>query len=279
MLLDKNYFYHIWWLGMCLIYFSSITSVEPRFELDPPPFFSATFFLQISLIVTRQFSVIVAKPRSAACARLFSGQIGGKHATPLGRFRVLSLLAGIRVSSIQLGAMSIGDKWENFEMGAMDKDSSFKLLDAYYDAGGKFIDTTNKSQDGTFEEFIGEWMEKKGIRDQMVIANKLKLSVEASLKKLRTSYIDILYIHWWDWQTSIENVMDNLHHLVVARKVLYLGVSDTLAWVASYANAYAKAHARTPFVIYQSAWNIMEHSFEREIIPMARTLGLALSTL
>ena len=71
--------------------------------------------------------------------------------------------------------------------------------------------------------------------------------------------------------------MDNLHHLVVARKVLYLGVSDTPAWVVAYANAYAKAHAKSPFVIYQGAWNVLERSFEREIIPMARNLGLALA--
>ncbi|KAL5520315.1 hypothetical protein ACEPAG_9529 [Sanghuangporus baumii] len=222
--------------------------------------------------------------------------------TALGRYRVLAPLAGIRVSPLQLGAMSIGDKWDKIGMGAMDKASSFKLLDAFYDAGGNFIDTANNYQDETSEQFIGEWMEKRGIRDQMAIATKyttnfkrgrddipiqanytgnnaksLMVSVEASLKKLRTSYIDILYVHWWDWQTSIEEVMDNLHNLVVARKVLYLGVSDTPAWVVSYANAYAKAHAKTPFVIYQGAWNIMERSFEREIIPMARSLGLALA--
>lgn len=63
--------------------------------------------------------------------------------TPLGRFRVLGPLAGIRVSPLQLGAMSIGDKWEQFGMGAMNKESSFKLLDAFFDAGGNFIDTAN----------------------------------------------------------------------------------------------------------------------------------------
>ncbi|KAL5519544.1 AAD14_1 [Sanghuangporus vaninii] len=223
-------------------------------------------------------------------------------ATPLGRYRVLSPLAGIRVSPLQLGAMSIGDQWEKIGMGAMNKESSFKLLDAFYEAGGNFIDTSNNYQDETSEMFIGEWMEKRGIRDQMVIATKyttnykrgandipikvnytgnnaksLMVSVEASLKKLRTTYIDILYVHWWDWQTPIEEIMDNLHHLVAARKVLYLGVSDTPAWAVSYANAYAKAHGKTPFVIYQGAWNVMERSFEREIIPMARTLGLALA--
>ncbi|KAI5115295.1 hypothetical protein M0805_002831, partial [Coniferiporia weirii] len=108
-------------------------------------------------------------------------------------------------------------------------------------------------------------------------AKSLKVSVEASLKKLRTSYIDILYVHWWDYNTSIEEVMNNLHHLVASGKVLYLGVSDTPAWVVSAANQYAKDHGKTPFVIYQGAWNVMARSFERDIIPMARTLGLALA--
>ena len=64
----------------------------------------------------------------------------------------------------------------------------------------------------------------------------MHISVEASLKKLRTSYIDILYLHWWDYETSIPEVMDSLHNLVAAQKVLYLGISDTPAWVVSQAN-------------------------------------------
>ncbi|KAI5119355.1 hypothetical protein M0805_008511 [Coniferiporia weirii] len=222
--------------------------------------------------------------------------------TALGRYRVLSPLAGVRVSPLQLGAMSIGDQWGKIGMGEMDKESSFKLLDAFYGAGGNFIDTANAYQDETSEAFIGEWAETRGIRDQLVIATKyttnykrgngdvniqanytgnngksLKISVEASLKKLRTGYIDILYMHWWDYNTSIEEVMNNLHHLVASGKVLYLGVSDTPAWVVSAANQYAKDHGKTPFVIYQGAWNVMERSFERDIIPMARTQGLALA--
>ncbi|KAL5480807.1 AAD14_8 [Sanghuangporus weigelae] len=222
--------------------------------------------------------------------------------TPLGRYRLLSPLAGIRVSPLVLGAMSIGDQWDKFGMGAMGKEASFELLDAFFDAGGNFIDTANDYQDETSEMFIGEWAEQRGIRDQLVIATKyttdfkradqniknkvsyvgnngknLKLSVEASLKKLRTSYIDILYVHWWDWNTSIKEVMDNLHHLVAQGKVLYLGISDSPAWVVSAANQYAMDHGKTPFVIYQGAWNVMERSFEREIIPMARSVGLALT--
>ncbi|KAK0213857.1 Aldo/keto reductase [Armillaria fumosa] len=229
-------------------------------------------------------------------------QVASDPPTKLGIYRVLSARAGVRVSPLALGAMSIGNKWDAFGMGSMNKESSFKLLDAYYDMGGNYIDTANNYQDETSEEFIGEWAEKRRIRDQLVIATKyttgykrgdnavtqkvnyvgnnaksMHISVEASLKKLRTSYIDILYLHWWDYETSIPEVMDSLHNLVAAQKVLYLGVSDTPAWVVSQANQYAMDHGKTPFVIYQGKWNILDRSFEREIIPMARSLGLALS--
>ncbi|KAL1938979.1 hypothetical protein VTO73DRAFT_11132 [Trametes versicolor] len=222
--------------------------------------------------------------------------------TKLGRHRQLSPLAGIHVSPIALGAMSIGDKWEGFGMGTMSKESSFKLLDAFYEAGGNFIDTANNYQDESSEEFIGEWMETRGIRDQIVLATKyttdfkrgktelkqhsafvgnnmksMLTSVEASLKKLRTSYIDILYLHWWDYNTSVEEVMSGLHHLVASGKVLYLGISDTPAWVVSKANTYARMSGKTPFVIYQGAWNVLQRDFERDIIPMARAEGLALA--
>ncbi|TFY81744.1 hypothetical protein EWM64_g2270 [Hericium alpestre] len=221
--------------------------------------------------------------------------------TALARYRVLSPTAGVRVSPLQLGAMSIGDKWGGM-MGSMDKTSSFALLDAYYDAGGNFIDTANVYQDGSSEEFIGEWAEVRGIRDQLVVSTKygatsklndanvkikaatigngaksLYVSVEESLKRLRTSYIDIYYIHWWDYETSIPEVMSQLHHLVAARKVLYLGASNMPAWVVSKANQWARDHGKTPFSIYQGQWNILKRSFEREIIPMAREEGLALA--
>ncbi|KAF9465835.1 NADP-dependent oxidoreductase domain-containing protein [Collybia nuda] len=221
--------------------------------------------------------------------------------TKLGRYRILSPSAGVRVSPLQLGAMSLGDKWSG-AMGSMDKNASFKLLDAYYGAGGNFIDTANLYQEEQSEQWLGEWMEGRGIRDQLFVATKyasnfkrtddsigqkvqyvgsgnksLHLSVEASLKKLRTSYIDLLYVHWWDYETSIEEVMRSLHTLILARKVLYLGVSDSPAWVVAKANQYARDHGLTPFCIYQGKWNVMERDFEREIIPMARNEGLALA--
>ncbi|KAF8920722.1 NADP-dependent oxidoreductase domain-containing protein, partial [Mucidula mucida] len=105
----------------------------------------------------------------------------------------------------------------------------------------------------------------------------MHLSVDASLKKLRTTYINILYVHWWDYETSVEEVMDSLHNLVVSGKVLYLGISDTPASIVCLANQYAKDHGKTPFVLYQGQWNVLDRSFEREIVPMARAQGMALA--
>jgi len=221
--------------------------------------------------------------------------------TRLGRYRLLSPSAGVRVSPLVLGGMSLGSGWTQFGMGHMDKESSFRLLDAFYEAGGNFIDTANNYQHEESEAIIGEWLEKRDIRDQMVIATKyttayknfddkvkqkisftgnglksMRNSVDASLRKLRTSYIDVLYIHWWDYETSIEEVMNGLHNLVVQGKVLYLGASDLPAWVVSKANQYARMSGKTQFSMYQGAWSILERDLEREIIPMCREEGMAL---
>ncbi|EXF79298.1 aryl-alcohol dehydrogenase AAD14 [Colletotrichum paranaense] len=220
--------------------------------------------------------------------------------TELGRYRVLSTTAGVRVSPLCLGAMSIGSAWSSF-MGSMEKEDSFKLLDAFVDAGGNFIDTANNYQNEESEEILGEWMTDRKNRDTMFIATKfttqyrkqalgpgkcvnysgnhkksLHLSVRDSLRKLQTDYIDLLYIHWWDWTTSVEELMDSLHILVEQGKVLYLGVSDTPAWVVSAANTYAKAHGKTQFSVYQGRWNVLIRDMERDIIPMARHFGMAL---
>ncbi|KAH8831158.1 NADP-dependent oxidoreductase domain-containing protein [Flagelloscypha sp. PMI_526] len=217
--------------------------------------------------------------------------------TALGVYRLLSPRAGVHVSPLALGAMTIGDQWQS--LGKMNKDSSFKLLDAYFDAGGNFIDTANNYQNGSSESFIGEWAESRQIRDQLVIATKyttpfmgtnpdvkqnilytgnstksMMLGIEESLKRLRTSYIDIFYVHWWDHVTSIEEMMNSLHNLVQSGKVLYLGISDTPAWVA---NQYARDHGKTPFVIYQGQWNVLERDMERDIISMAVAENMAIA--
>ncbi|KAL2882780.1 putative aryl-alcohol dehydrogenase aad14 [Colletotrichum sp. CLE4] len=220
--------------------------------------------------------------------------------TELGRLRVLSPNAGIRVSPLALGAMSIGEAWAE-AMGAMNKEQSYKLLDAFFESGGNFIDTANGYQDEQSEKWIGDWMKERGNREQIVLATKytsdyqshalgkghtanftgnhrrsLHVSIRDSLKKLGTDYIDILYLHWWDYTTSIKEIMDSLHILVEQGKVLYLGISDTPAWVVSAANTYAVGHGKTPFSVYQGRWSVMHRDFERDILPMAHTFGMAL---
>ncbi|KAK7464064.1 putative aryl-alcohol dehydrogenase aad14 [Stygiomarasmius scandens] len=205
----------------------------------------------------------------------------------LGVYRTLGTKSGVRVSPLALGGGSIGDQ-QNEIMGDQDRERSFALLDTYFDLGGNFIDTANSYRNGSSEKFIGEWAEKRGVRDQLFIATKyshhsrredptivqkplyignslksLHLSIETSLERLRTAYVDLLYVHWWDYETPVKEVMDALHNLVVQRKVLYLGISDTPAWIVAQANSYAEFHGKTPFVIYQGAWSVMERSFER----------------
>ena len=146
-------------------------------------------------------------------------------------------------------------------------------------------------------------MAKRGNRDQIVLATKFTTnyqsykgfdgrinsnfggngtkslihSVEASLKKLQTSYIDLLYIHWWDFSTSIEEIMTALNHLVAQGKVLYLGASDLPAYVVSKANQFARDHGMRPFVVYQGKWSAASRDFERDIIPMCREEGMGIA--
>lgn len=84
----------------------------------------------------------------------------------------------------------------------------------------------------------------------------LRHSLDASLRNLQTDFVDILYVHLWDWSTSIPELMQALHREVNARRVDYLGVSDTPAWVVAAANEYANANGLTPFVVYQGKWNV-----------------------
>jgi len=197
--------------------------------------------------------------------------------------------------------MSFGTAWKGW-MGECDQAQTEKILDYFYEKGGNFIDTSNNYQDQQSEIWIGEWMKQRGNRDEIVLATKystpfrsthasseiladtggngaksLRHSVDASLKKLQTDYIDILYVHWYDHVTSIEEVMQSLNQLVLAGKVLYLGISDCPAWVVSKANQYARDHGMRQFVVYQGKWSAADRDFERDIIPMciSENMGFA----
>ncbi|KAL2829304.1 NADP-dependent oxidoreductase domain-containing protein [Aspergillus pseudoustus] len=216
----------------------------------------------------------------------------------LGYPRLLSPSCGLRVSPLCLGTMNFGEAWKE-SMGECDKETSFKILDFFVENGGNFVDTANFYQETESESWLGEWMAQRNNRDDMVVATKytgfykpdakirynyqgnqkksMTVSLESSLKRLQTSYVDIFYIHFWDFSTPIEEAMHGLHNLVTAGRVLYLGISDTPAWVVSSANRYAREKGLTPFSIYQGKWNAAERDFEREIIPMVQHEGMALA--
>lgn len=216
----------------------------------------------------------------------------------LGRHRLLAPSASVRVSPLSLGGMSIGNAWK-MVFGECTKDTAFELLDTFYDLGGNFIDTANVYQYGQSEQWIGEWLAKSGRRSEIVLATKytmnsmagqvvqqsnfggtgtksLHLSIERSLKNLQTDYVDILYVHAWDYATEISELMQSLNTLVAQGKVLYLGISDTPAYIVVKANAYARQHGLRPFSIYQGRYSAQARDLEREVIPMCRDEGMAI---
>ncbi|KAF3919230.1 hypothetical protein AA313_de0206357 [Arthrobotrys entomopaga] len=221
--------------------------------------------------------------------------------TKLARYRLLSPTASVRVSPLMFGGLNLGTAWEDF-IGTMDKKTGFELLDAFYNAGGNFIDTAINYQNGESEQWIGDWMEERKNRSEMVIATKfttgyryqdldkggvyvnavgnsvknLHESLRVSLKNLKTDYIDLLWVHWWDYTISVEELMQALNVFVKQGKVLYLGISDSPAWVVSKANEYARAHGLKGFSVYQGLWSAANREFERDIIHMCRVEGMGL---
>lgn len=219
--------------------------------------------------------------------------------TLLARHRQLSPTASVRVSPLCLGAMTFGTSG-TARYGEVTKETAFAILDHFYDSGGNFIDTANGYQNGESEMWVGEWIEQRGVRDEIVLATKyttgfqgnlrekiqsnfggngsksLRVSLDASLKKLRTSYVDLLYVHWWDYTVSIPELMHSLNDLVASGKVLYLGISDTPAWVVAKANQYARCNGLRQFVVYQGMWNAAMRDMERDIIPMCRDEGMGI---
>jgi aryl-alcohol dehydrogenase-like predicted oxidoreductase len=194
------------------------------------------------------------------------------------------------VSELALGAMTFGT-----ETGfGVDKDESRAVYEAFREAGGNFIDTANVYAAGTSETFLGEFMAEE--RERIVLATKytggmrsrdvnavgnsrknMMDSVHASLKRLNTDYIDLYWVHARDYLTPIEEVMRGLDDLVSQGKVLYVGVSDTPAWVVSQANTLAELRGWSSFVGLQIRYSLVDRTVERELLPMARALDLAVT--
>src|SRR6266852_6034100 len=202
------------------------------------------------------------------------------------RYKLLGK-SGLRVSELCLGTMTFGEDWG---WGAS-KEESRKVYDAFLEAGGNFIDTANIYTGGTSEQFLGEFM--AGNRGRIVLATKytnaapgndpnaagnhrksMMQAVEASLKRLKTNYIDLYWVHIWDGITPVEEVMRGLDDMVRAGKVLYVGISDAPAWWVAQANTLAKLRGWTQFVGLQLEYSLIERTVERELIPMAKALNL-----
>jgi aryl-alcohol dehydrogenase-like predicted oxidoreductase len=197
--------------------------------------------------------------------------------------------SGVRVSELCLGTMTFGENWG---WGAS-KEESRRIFEAFIAAGGNFLDTSCNYTDGTSEKFIGEFIQ--GQRERLVIASKYSLTmrkddpngggnsrknmmqtVEGSLKRLQTDYLDLLYLHMWDYTTPIEEVMRGFDDLVRQGKVLYVAFSDSPAWVVSRAVTLAEQRGWARPVGVQIPYSLASRDVEREVLTMARHLDLAI---
>jgi aryl-alcohol dehydrogenase-like predicted oxidoreductase len=221
------------------------------------------------------------------------------------RYKLLGR-SGLRVSELALGALTFGNDWG---WGA-DRAQSRAVFDAFAAAGGNFIDTANIYSDGNSERYLGEFIGSD--RDRYIVATKysgavgmysatagageraavqrpldgdigasgnnrrnMMRSVEASLRRLNTDYIDLLYVHFWDYTTQIDEVMRGLDDLVSSGKVMYVAFSDTPAWITARAALLADLRGWAPLTAIQLEYSLIERTPERELLPMAKDLDLA----
>ncbi|GAA3142106.1 aldo/keto reductase [Planomonospora alba] len=205
------------------------------------------------------------------------------------RYRLLGP-TGLRVSELFLGAMTFG---EQGGVGAPPQECR-RMLDLYADAGGNVVDTAINYRGGQSEAIVGELLQ--GRRDRFVLATKytvsrdgsdpnaagnhrknLALSLETSLRRLRTDYIDLYWVHLWDRHTPIEETMRALDDAVRSGKILYVGISDAPAWVVARANTLAEWRGWTPFAGLQVPYSLLKRDIERELLPMAEASGMSVA--
>jgi len=200
--------------------------------------------------------------------------------------------SGLRVSPFCLGTMTFGEDWG---WGSSEKES-FQILHRYVEQGGNFIDTANFYTKGHSEKIIGDYLDETRKRDQIVLATKffsnmytgdpngggasrksIMSACENSLKRLRTDYIDLYWLHCWDRFTPIEETMSALNDLVTQGKVRYIGFSDTPAWKTAQAQTLAKMRGWAPLIALQVEYSLLERTVEGELIPMALEMGLGVT--
>ncbi len=206
------------------------------------------------------------------------------------RYKLLGR-TGLRVSELCLGAMIFGDSRGGW---GTTKDEAARIVERYAQAGGNLVDTANYYARGQSERIVGELL--KAERERWVLSTKYTLtmrpddpngggahrkslaqSLEASLRRLGTDYIDLYWVHIWDAFTPVEEVVRALDDAVTAGKVLYVGISDTPAWIVAQAVTLADLRGWTRFAGLQVPYSLVERSVERELLPMAQALELTVT--
>lgn len=207
------------------------------------------------------------------------------HYVTLGR-------SGLRVSPFCLGTMTFGEELGQ-DAGSSVQESE-RIIDRYLELGGNFLDTANFYMRGHSEVILGDHLSHdRAKRDRVVIATKFSgnlypgdpngggsnrksiiAACEQSLRRLRTDYIDLYYLHIWDKHTPMEETVAAMHDLVQSGKVRYLGISDTPAWKVAQAQLVAQFRGWTPLIALQIEYSLVERTVEGELVPMARELGL-----
>jgi aryl-alcohol dehydrogenase-like predicted oxidoreductase len=205
------------------------------------------------------------------------------------RYRLLGR-SGLRVAEVALGTMTFGEDWG---WGAPE-DECRRIFERYAEAGGNFVDTANNYTDGSSEEIVGRLVAPE--RERFVVATKYTLtmraddpnaggnhrknlvqSLEASLRRLGTDYVDLLWLHMRDGITPVDEIVRALDDQVRLGKVLYVGISDSPAWLVAQANTLADLRGWSPFVAVQLPYNLADRDAERDVFPMAAALGLAVT--
>ena len=192
--------------------------------------------------------------------------------------------SGISVSRLCLGAMTFGDQ--------IDEKEGIRCVDHALDAGVNFFDTANRYTDGKSEEILGKAL--AGKRDKVILATKvgnhvpgcdhergssrahILRQVESSLRRLKTEYIDIYYLHSPDAVTPVEETVETMDSLVRSGKVRYIGTSNFAAWQACRMHYEAKGAHRASPVVAQMVYNLLTRGLEQEFIPFLKALGLSL---
>ncbi len=196
---------------------------------------------------------------------------------------------GLRVSRLALGTMTFGTEWG----WGNDKATSREIFNYYLEHGGNFIDTADMYTGGTSEEFIGDFMQEHKNREDIVLATKftfntstnnsvngggnsrknIRRTLEESLKRLKTDYIDLYILHCWDRMTPVEEVMRTLNDLVTEGKILHYGLSNVPAWYASKAQAIARHNNYEPISTLQLEYSMIQRTIEHEYIDLTQDIN------